>query len=206
MIRWAVLMCSCVFLFGCGSGGDNKVGGLTLTTTTEARDGGVFVVNASAVYTNPNKTDLVGTGITFDTSPSGIITGFPQTISTNTSGNAGIVFALDQQDAAFSFAVVARTGDLEDTEVVTVPALTALTVTPVSVSFVGTDPVGSVRTLTVTGGTPPYTAFSSLPSVIGAGVSGPTVTLTKLQAITPGNAVITVIDSNNRSATASVIF
>jgi len=191
-----------LLLTACG-GGDN-VGNLTMTTPVVADAGnGQYAVSATATYSNPNHSDLTNTEIIFDTSPSGIVSGFPAKLLTATNGSKGVNFVVDQAAQPISFYLVARTGDLQDSKLVTIPALGALTANPTTLTFLTTDVVPANKSITVSGGAPPYSVASSDTNLATATVTGTTVTVTR-GSNTTGTVTITITDSQSKSTPVSV--
>lgn len=190
-----------LLIAGCGSGDKDKVGNLTVDVTSAALAGQQYSVSALATYTNPNKTSLEGTEITFETSTT--VPGFPVTVSTPTNGKTGINFIINQGATPKNFFVIARTGDLEDSKAVSIPALGALTATPSTLTFTSTEVSPSAKAISISGGTSPYTASSNEATLATVSVSGNTATVTR-QSNNTGTAVITIKDSASAQASTTV--
>jgi len=122
-LKRLVVVMLMLLMSACGSGGKDKVGSIVLTATPASNGDGTYSVSASATYTHPTITNLVGVEITFNTSPAGLVAGFPTTISTNSAGNAGVLLTVNQLATAYSFVVTASTGSLQDSKTVSIPAL-----------------------------------------------------------------------------------
>ena len=191
-----------LLLAGCGGGGDN-VGNLTLAVTPADNGDGTYAVGAVATYTNPTHSDLVNTEITFSTSIAIPGSGLPVTLKTPTNGIIGWNFNVPKQNTAYSFYVIARTGSLEDSKIVKIPALGALTPSPTTLTFTSSQPSPSTQTITVSGGTQPYSTGSSNTALATASVSGNTVTVTR-QSNATGTVIITISDSAVQQASTSV--
>jgi hypothetical protein len=199
----SVLFVLLLVISGCGSGKD-KVGSLSLAVTSTALSGGQYSVGAVATYTNPNTTNLVGTEVTFDTSPSGLVSGFPKTYSMPTNGIQGVNMIIDQTASVQNFFVIARVGDLIDSKVVSIPALGTLVPSSTSVTFSNSEGVNTTKTVTVSGGSGTYGVTSSDDAVVTASVSGSTVTITRKSTAT-GSQTITITDTVSlKTATVTV--
>lgn len=186
-------------LAGCGSGGGNDlVGSLVVTASSTDATGGVYRVNASAKYTHPTK-DPIGTEIVFTfterDNTNQILSQVSFSDKVNSSGEIGFFANYVQRATPTFITVSARTGDLVDSEQVTVPALAPLTVNPQAVAFAVTDGIGTTKTITVGGGVTPY-VFSKFDTlVIDVAVNGNTITITRLVAGVI-NENVTVTDRN----------
>lgn len=189
---------------GCGGAdGKDKVGSLSLAVSPSVLSGGQFSVSAIATYTNPNTSNLVGTEVTFDTSPPGLVAGFPKTYSMPTNGIQGTNILLNQTAANLNFFVIARIGDLVDSKIVSMPALGTVTASPTSLTFITTEVPPSQHSISISGGTSPYIASSSVNSLVTTSVTGNTVTVTRVSVGT-GIAVITIQDAVGASTTVTV--
>jgi len=186
----AVMILASIMLSGCG--GDDKVGGLSLALTTTDPAGDDFVVNAGATYTHPTATDLVNVPITFDTVPSGLVEKFPQTITTDSSGKAGVLLSFTQGSSPVTIVITAKTGDLQDSKSVTIPAVNTLVASPSSVDLTSITSQNVVISGGSGGG---LGAVSDSPTSIDADVTDKTVTITKLPAATTGTAEVTVTET-----------
>ncbi len=171
-----------VGLFGCGLGKDTS-GTLTLSDLVLTDlGGGTYSVATSALYTPDNSKDPTGADITFTASYTTPTVTVPVTkVTTVTLGKSGIATFADlkvQGNEPVYVSLSARTGGLSETKIAAIPAVAALTVSPSSVAFLNTDPVGTFKLVTVTGGYSPYTAVSDIPGDISADISGAIVTIT----------------------------
>jgi len=197
---YVLLLVLLIALPSCGGDGKDKVGSLELTTATTALAGGQYKVSAIATYKNPNTTNLVGTEVTFSIGLSGYAS---QKISLPSGGSEGVIFIVDQIATPLNFFVTASTGSLQDSEVVSIPALGSLVATPTTLTFATTDGVSSAKSVSITGGTAPYAVTSSNATLVTATISGSTVTITRESAGT-GNAIVNITDSATTPTTVSV--
>ena len=200
----AVLFMFVLCLSSCGSSGGDKVGSLTVAASSADNGNGTYNVSALATYTNPTKTDLVGVDINFsviDTLTGTVLNS--STKKTPTNGIIGVNYTVSQQATARGLMVVASTGDLQDSKSVTIPAFGAITANPTTLTFASTDPIGSQKQVSVTGGTLSYNTSSSNNTLATASVVGSTVTVTRASAAV-GTVVITINDTAGASTTVSV--
>ncbi len=132
---------------GCGSN-QGLNGSLSVTaTTTDAQGGTSVFVQATATYTNPDKTNLLRTPITFTISDG--VTSQSETVYTNNSGSITIAFFVAKSTTAGTLLITAKTGDLPAFTTVTIAALPAPTTT---------------ATLTIAPPLPKTASFSALSS------------------------------------------
>ena len=209
--KFIVLLCCCCIvssLGGCGnSGGGDLVGSLSLDTSTTDLTGGYYDASATATYSHPTK-DPIGTDITFNTvaftnrSTLGVSN---STHKVNSSGAITVTYGpFQQRNIPIFIDINANTGDLTQFKRVTIPALSSLGVTPGAVAFAGTDPVGTTKTVTVSGGISPY-VISSSSANIGVSINGNTVTVTLLASGGgTSSATVTVKDALGNSVAIAV--
>jgi len=191
-----------MFLTSCGSAGGDKVGSLSVEATSVPGGVGVYIVTATATYTHPTLTNLVGLDISFqvfDTSGT-VLSSFSD--RTNTSGSIGFTFPLPQLPASQGYFVTATTGDLQDTASFIIPG-SIITPSPTSLTFTSAQAIGTTQTITVSGGTPPYTASSTDSTLASVSVSGSTITVTRQSAAT-GTVDINISDLAGSTATVPV--
>lgn len=194
-------------LAGCGGGGGNDlVGSIALTASSADVGAGVNKVSASAKYTHPTK-DPLGTQIDFTftafNNVGQIVSQQSFSGKVNSSGEIGFFMNFIQQATPVFVVVSARTGDLEDSEQVTVPALAPLTVTPPAVAFAGTEGIGTAKTVTVAGGISPYVLSAFDPQVVSVSVAGNTITITRL-ALGVINETVTVTENNGTGDSVNI--
>jgi len=215
VIRLLILLISIsivMMMQACGSGGGSSdtAGALTISAPSAAdNNNGTSIVTFIVTYAPPS-----------GKSAQGVV------VSVNIEGTtANHTFSSGSNTAVFS--VVATNGSLilisasvntmNSSTIFFVPlaggtgGTGALTVTPSTANFIFTDPALSTKTITISGGTAPYTVVSSVPGDIDATLAtGTTTTVTLKNAASspsPGissNATVTVTDSATPAATKTV--
>lgn len=178
-IIYLFLSVVCLFnLAACGSGSKDLNGAVTVTQTTKEEDTYVSA-DITIAYTNPQRTDVIGTKIEVYTTDGNF------TYFTNNSGKTVYTFLLLKRNTPYTFYVRAKSGDLEGSTGIVVPALkqeppASLTAAPNVANFPSDAKVGQAVQIMLTGGTSPY-AYYINPSpndYIGASVNGNTLTVT----------------------------
>lgn len=130
-------------IHGCGQGGgggEGLNGGLELTASVSGA-----IVTATATYTNPTETNLIGVPITFsaDFGPIG-------TFNTNNSGSVGVAFTPPAFNGTKTFAVIATTGNLSQFATVTMTGrLLTLAVPPNQGPVTATENPGQFHTFSL---------------------------------------------------------
>jgi len=206
-----LLLCivlSCGF-FGCG-GGDVSSGTLTMTDITSTDlTGGTYKVDATATYAPDNGKDATGAQIDFTavyTTPSNAT---PVTRTSKvTLSKTGIATYTDmvvQGSEPVYMRLTSSIGGLSQTKIISIPAVSVLSASPATISFLNTDTVGTAKTATVTGGYSPYTVASALPTDIRADITGSGVTITKLAAGSTTNTSTTVTITDNKGNTYTIL-
>ncbi len=204
-----LLLCS-----GCGGGASDTNGTLALTVTSTDRTGGVFTIDENAIYTPPAGKVANGVAITLTTSVH-TLNGTP--VATIPSANlradqAGLVsqsYNIPQANGPIYVDVTAFTGGLSIFRSVTIPSLVTLTTSPSTVAFAANASAGTQQSVTVSGGTSPYSASMDTAHAgdMLINVNGATITLTKRnnsgQAAILG-AQLTISDNNGNSVTIPV--
>jgi hypothetical protein len=203
-------------LFGCGSGSKDVNGALTVTKAETASDAYVSV-DFTIEYTNPTHSDVLGTEITVTTSTGIIIPALNETFmySTNNSGKTIYTYLLPKVAVAYVFSIAAKTGDLEGSTAVVVPALAVtpaptFTATPASVTFDATTVPGDIIKVLLAGGTPPYSKLNINPSpnnFISAEIKdGNVLTIVRKSSLSLGDgaASIFLLDSSSPAKTLLV--
>lgn len=197
---------------GCGGGGtSDTAGSLTMTdaTSTDNKDG-TFSVATAVTYAPPAGKSAQGVVITTTASDSfGVVITDKATL---TSGSNTVKYSfLIAQHVGFSnrVSIESSIGGMTASVGVTIPAFVVpILVSPTSVAFAVTDTATSVKTVAVSGGTPPYSVSSSVPADISATISGSSLSITLLNAaVLPGtssSATVTVTDSAATAQTKAI--
>jgi len=202
-----------LILAGCGDGGSQTNGKITLTATAATLTPGLYLISGSAVYSRSGAT--------------GSLQNFPITITivgTNLNGaefyrasnelkadeTGEVQFSLQvpQSNATGVFTVTASSGGLSDQELLEVPSIEAMTSSPAVVAFALDALAGSTQTVTISGGTAPYSASIDPAHVsdLAVSVNGNSIVLTKLKnSVANGPAILatlTVTDSSSATPIA----
>lgn len=195
-------------LFGCGSdtvsSGTLTMGDITSTDLT----GGTYKVEATATYVPVSGKEATGAEIGFTavyTTPSNA-TPVTRTlkVSLSKSGIATYTEMIEQGSEPVYMRLTSSIGSLSQTKIISIPAVTVLSASPAAISFLNTDTVGTANTATVSGGYPPYTVASAIPTDIRADITGSIVTITKLAAGSASNASTTVTITDNKGNTYTI--
>ncbi len=168
-------------LAACGSGSKDLNGSITVTQTTEEKDTYVSA-DITIEYKNPQRSDVLGTKIEVYTTDGVEERSF--TYFTNNSGKTVYTYLLPKVNTPYTFYIRAKTGDLDGSTGIVVPALkqeapASLTAAPNAVSFASNAQVGQAVQIILTGGTTPY-ACNVNPSpndYIGASINGNILTV-----------------------------
>ncbi len=168
-------------LAACGSGSKDLNGSLTVTQSTKEEDTYVSA-DFTIEYKNPQRSDVLGTRIEVYTTNGVEERSF--TYFTNNSGKTVYTYLLPKIDTPYTFYIRAKTGDLDGSTGIVVPALkqvapASLTAAPTAVNFASNAQVGQSVQIVLSGGTTPY-ACNVNPSpndYIGASVNGNILTV-----------------------------
>lgn len=195
-------------IFGCGSGKD--VNGSLNVTSSKSDSETLSTANFTIVYTNPQKTDVLGVKIDVVSDVDAF------SFNMSNSGVKTITYLLPRGTSEYVFTLTARSGDFVSGASVVVPKLgattttTALTPSSTSLTFAASAPVNSTQVVTISGGTSPYFATLSPSSNtdISADFSAGTSILTvrKLTTNSPGSVNIVVQDSANGAVIIPVTY
>ena len=194
-------------LYACGNGDGDLIGSLTMSSALVNDTGGYYHATSTATYTHPTK-DPVGTEITYSEyiyTPTQLLSNYVTTKKVSSSGTVTFTTGIVQQGTEPVFIDLrTQTGALTQYQLLVVPQVGALSVTPTAIPYQTTDPIGTAKTVTIAGGVSPYTASSSTPD-LGVSVSGTSVTITNNVIVTgTRSATITIVDSSGKSATVLV--
>lgn len=201
-------------LAGCGGGEGNSQtnGQLTLSATSGAVTGGLFLVDAQATYVSPTGNSLgVPITITFtaSTTDGTVLTTVSRKLDANSLGSVSSSFLVSQLNQVIIVNAVASTGGLSDQQILVIPSLAAMTSTPLAVGFPLDALAGATQTVTIAGGVAPYLAQidSAHAADISVSVNGNSIVLTKLKnSVINGPAILaTLTVSDDSGATPIVI-
>lgn len=215
VIRLVILLLSIsivLMIQACGSGGGSSdtAGALTISAPSAADNAnGTSTVTFTVTYAPPSGKTAQGVVVSVN------VNGFTDN-ATLTSGSNSVTYSLISANGS-TLSISASVNSMTSSKIFFVPVTGgtggtgALTVTPTTANFIFTDPAASTKTITISGGTAPYTVVSSVPLEIGAIMATPTtVTVTLINAASspsPGtsfNATVTVTDSATPAATKTV--
>lgn len=186
-----------LMLQACGSGKSDTSGALTINdpTITDNKDG-TSTVSFNTTYTPPPGKTAQGVVVKISINGNAFdhtFTSLSNTVRTGDIFLNGTVVS-----------VVASIGDMVSSTIFVVPVVAAtgggagLTLSTSTASFLTTDAANSTKTITVSGGTSPYTVLSSIPADITASIVSGTITIKLINASvagTPSNAIVSVTDS-----------
>ena len=201
----AVLMIITLFLLpGCGS--KDMHGDLTVSAASSAVVAGAADVSFTIKYTRPEGGPYDGVDLAIRTT----LDGAPYSSGTEYLSSSGTVtLTYPGINAGSNIRLQARYGDIVSSASITVASAT-LIVTPLTDwVFTAGQPVGSIKSGTISGGTPPYSfvSISSSSPAISGSVSGTVLTVTLNVVATGGNsATLTVRDSSGQTALVSVTY
>lgn len=204
--RLFVMAIICLFAFtGCGGGDSQTSGQLNLVVDSSSPTGGLFVINAQASYIPSSGGSVEGfpIKITFTARrlDGTVVATVTRDLRANTTGAVTASLDINQINEVIVVNVVASSGGLSDQDTVVVPSIAAMTSSPPVVAFPSTALANSTQTVTISGGTAPYTPQISAPGDFAVTVNGNTITLRKLRnSVTNGpalSATLTVDDSSN---------
>ena len=192
-----LLACVAVLsIFGCGSKDVN--GSLTVVAGSPSTSAQSSRVTFTVTYTNPQKSDVIGTEIAVVATLSGINGAQDASqyfeYSTSNSGINTFTYSVPRAANDQTLTLSAQTGSLKASDSATITGLGTLTANPASVSFPLTDPKGTPVTVALSGGLAPYTATSPTTDIIVV-TSGSSLTVIKNTDTNHGTVNITVTDS-----------
>ena len=202
-----ILLAMCMFtmLQACGSGNTDTSGALTMTLPTIVDNGdGNYLITTTVTYAPPAGKTAQGVVVSLQiTDSNGIV--YPST-QTLTSGSNSILYTvLVPKNKSTYFNVRASIGDMSTSTVIGVTPV--ITISPSAVGFVPTDKSATSYTLTISGGTAPYSVASST-SDITATLSSSTLIITlAINPSSPGvltTATVTLTDSSATPLTKTV--
>jgi hypothetical protein len=181
-------------LSGCG-GGAGMNGSIEVTATTTGS-----VIKATATYTNPTVTNLIGVPITF-TAQIGSQTFDLGTVSTNNSGAVTVAFTPPAFSGTQTVTVIAKTGNLTNFASVAVAGRTLKVTAPPTIALTSNQPAGTPIDIPI----PPIAGFVSITDPFGNDVNGHQITITATVSKTdPTDTVVQpVAVSTDSSGTAS---
>jgi hypothetical protein len=162
-----ILLSMTLFSCGSGSGSSGLNGGITVTATAT----GPTIV-ATATYTNPTATNLIGVPITFSVQIGN--TSIPLgTHSTNNSGAVSVAFSPPAFNGTQTLTVSAGTGNLTNFAPVTMTGRTMLVTQPADQTLTTTAATGSQFPFLL----PSSTVFVTITDPFSNEVSGHTLTI-----------------------------
>jgi hypothetical protein len=178
----AVLSLFVLALCGCGSsGGAGLNGGVAVTATATGS-----VINATATYTNPSQTNLIGVPIAFTVQIGGNLYDLG-THKTNNTGSVGVAFTPPAFNGSQTVTVIAKTDNLTNFASISMVGR-ALTVTPPpALALTTTLPAGSSLPFVI----PPAGTFVAITDPFTNDVSGHLITVTSSVVATNSGDTLT---------------
>lgn len=206
--RLFVLLLTVVLISSCGSGTKTDTSGsLTLSSPTKVDNtDGTYFVSTKVTYTPPAGKVPNGVVINIKELEDGIIVqNFNDTLTdSNTVDHS---FTVKQSTlSSVRVDIIASIGDMTSSVAAIVPALAAVSATPIQ--YLQTDPAGTVKTTTISGGIAPYTLVSSSTPELTVSLTGATFSATtrNLPGPTGLTQEFTVSDSKGNLGTVQVNF
>jgi hypothetical protein len=157
-----------IAICGCGTnGGDGLNGGITVTATATGS-----VITATASYTNPTVTNLIGVPIEFSVQI-GNQTFSLGTHNTNNSGTVSVVFTPPAFSGTQTVTVIAKTGNLTNFATLNVAGTTLTLTPPPTVALSTALPAGTAVAFNI----PPNGAFATITDPFSNNLEGHLVTI-----------------------------
>jgi len=180
-------------------------GDLTVSAASSSVVAGAANVSFTITYTRPEGGPYDGVDLAIRTT----LDGAPYSSGTEYLSSSGTVtLTYPGINAGSNIRLQARYGDIVSSASITVASAT-LIVTPLTDwVFTTTDVIGSSKSGTISGGTPPYSyVSSSTQAEVSGSVSGTVLTVT-LNVVATGlrTATVTVRDSSGQTALVSVTY
>lgn len=203
-----ILLAMCMFtmLQACGSGNTDTSGALTMTLPTIVDNGdGNYIITTTVTYAPPAGKTAQGLVVSLQiTDSNGVV--YPSTNKPLLSGSNSYFFTVPvPKNQSTYFYVRASIGDMSISTVIGVTPV--ITISPSAVGFVPTDLAGKSYTLTISGGTAPYSVASSTADISAALSSSVlTIKLANTSSL-PGvltTATVTLTDSSATPLTKTV--
>ena len=211
-LRFVIAILSLFALAGCGGGDSQTTGQLTLSASANNLTGGLFNIDAQAVYASPSGGSLENFPITITftvTAVDGTELRPPVTNSLD-ANSAGVVTSnllINQTNQVAVVKVRASSGGLSDQEILLIPAITAMTSSPAVVAFPLDALAGATQTVTISGGVAPYTAQIDAAHApdISVSVNGNLIILTKLRnSVLNGPALVATLTVSDASGATPI--
>lgn len=186
-------------------GSGNPIAGSTIVFTLDSQTGsstGVLLRNGTAINTTTNNTFSVVTDATGMAN-----TGITARLTAGAEGTDTVATFYYTLSAVASGQTFTKQNSSQFTLTATAaPSPASLTLTPSTLTFAATDPVGTAKIVTVAGGTSPYTVASGSAD-IGATVSGNAITVTNnVTGAGTSQSVVTVRDSSGLASNIVVTY
>jgi hypothetical protein len=191
-------------LSGCGNGGGDVHGDLTVTATSSAVTNGTASVSFTITYTRPEGGPYDGLDVEITTTLDG------NTIDSGTevfSSSGSLILTYSGVPAGSIIRLQAKVGDIVRSASLTVASST-LTITPATDwNFTTGAAAGTSKAGTISGGTAPFTVSSSTTDLTPSISAGNILTVT-LNVAAPGGqtGTITVRDSSGQTGLVSVSY
>ena len=181
---FTIFMLLMLGLSGCGSnGGAGLNGGIAVTATATGS-----VITATATYTNPTQTNLIGVPISF-TVQVGNQSFDLGTHKTNNSGTVGVAFTPPAFSGSKTITVVASSDNLTNFASLSMVGASLAVTSPPAVALTTTAPAGSPFSFVI----PPSASFVTITDPFNNDVSGHPISITATVVSTnPGDVLNSV--------------
>jgi len=195
---------------GSGTGASDTAGSLTVSKPTSTNNNdGYYTVETTVTYTPPAGKTAQGVQVKLSATDNfGFNYGTVNKSLLSASNSFTQPFIIQQRSESVYVILEASIGDMKSGNFVVIPALAALSVSADTADFIVTDVAGATKSITISGGTGPYSVSSSVPAditVTNSVNATAVITLVKTQTTsTPATALITVTDSTSASRTILV--
>ena len=166
-LLFAILALFTTIISACGNGGSGLNGGMAVTAALSGS-----TITASATYTNPTETNLIGVPITFsiqigDAAPVSL-----GTYNTNNSGTVNLSFSLSNFVGTQSVVIIATTGNLSNFASLDVTGRTMVVTPPPATT--ATTAAGVDATVTIAA----FDSFVAIADPLSGDISNHSITVT----------------------------
>lgn len=180
-------------IYGCGNGGEGLNGGLTVTASATGS-----VINATATYSNPTHSNLIGVPITFS-AQIGNQNSSLGTFNTNNSGSINVTFQSPAFNGTQTVTVIASTGNLSNFSSFTMGGRKLTVTAPPALAF-----TAAAGTASVPIAIPLNAAFIAVTDPFLTDLSGTTFAITKVVVSTNPNDTLVLASASTTTNTVGI--